>query len=504
MSAANLVDYDEPYLCWSCVGEAFLRAQIRKEGNEANCSFCGKTQKAIAIEEVGNIFELAFKSHFRRTRPGMTELEEAQMRHGFLDWPPDREGEPIIEVLKSTAKISKEAAEAIRVELAGRFGTRDDYEMQNETEFDSDSYYEELDGTVGDWHEQWGAFEKELRENSRYFSNEAQATLRRVFDGICDLRTRGGDSVIVEAGPKSPIDAFVRARVFHDREKMAKALEHPDTEIGPPPSRLAKAGRMNPGGISTFYGSLDKKAAISEVRPVVGSSAVTARFLLLRNVRLLDLTSLSEVGLPGSVFDPEYIRRLERVMFLGHLGSKMILPVMPDDEIFEYLSTQVVCDFLAAQKNLSLDGIVYRSVQLGFEAKNIVLFHHASRVGEITVPKGATISSGLTQVSDDEDDFEYQVTVTLHDEGSIAAKPAPGVPDAKQDHEAFLEKNRRESEGRPVTLKVDLDSLEVHEIESVDFKTSEYKVTRHEWQPSKPTKYSRGPIETELVGGEPF
>jgi RES domain len=312
MTSANLPDDDETYLCWGCVGEEFLQGRIRKEGSRAKCSFCEKTRKALAIEELGNIFELAFESHFRRTRPGMTELEEAQMRHGLLDWPPDRDGEPVIEVLKSTAKISQEVAEAIRVELEGRFGTRDDYEMQNETEFDSDSYYEEMDGTAGDWHEQWAAFEKELRENSRYFSNEALAILRRVFDGICDFRTQNGGSVIAEAGPGTPIDALVRARVFPDREKMAKALQHPDTEIGPPPSRLAKAGRMNPGGISTFYGSLDKKAAVSEVRPAVGSPVVIGKFVLVRGLRLLDLTSLGEVRLPGSVFDPEYKRRLER------------------------------------------------------------------------------------------------------------------------------------------------------------------------------------------------
>jgi RES domain len=192
------------------------------------------------------------------------------------------------------------------------------------------------------------------------------------------------------------------------------------------------------------------------------------------------------------------------VKFLGHLSSKMIRPVMPDDETFEYLSTQVGCDFLAAQKDLALDGILYKSVQLGYEAKNIVLFHHASRVEEIIVPKGATISSGPTQMSDDVDDFEYQVTVALPDEEAVAAKPASVVHDVNQDYEDFMEKKQRESEARPITLRVDLDSLEVHEIESVLFKTSEYKVTRHEWQPSQLTKFSRRPMDSELMEADPF
>ena len=504
MIAPSQPDDDETYLCWSCVGEEFLRAQIRSEGVRATCFFCAESRESFRIEELGDLFELVFKSHFRRTRPDMTDLQQAQMRHGLLDWPPDRDGEPIIEVLKWIAKISNDAAEAIRVELEGRFGTREDYEMQNETEFDSESHYEEMDGTTGDWHEQWGTFERELWENSRYFSNEASATLRRVFDGICDLRTLNGDSVIVEAGPGTPMDALMRARVFHDREKMGHALEHPDSEIGPPPSRLAKAGRMNAGGISTFYGSQEKEAAVSEVRPVVGSSVVVGKFILVRILRLLDLTSLGDARLPGSVFDPEYVRRLERVKFLGHLGHRMTRPVMPDDEVFEYLSTQVVCDFLATQKDLSLDGIVYKSVQLGYAAKNVVLFHHASRVEEIVVPKGAKISSGPSQNSDDEDDFDYRVTVLLPDEDLAPAKPAPAPRNIQQDYEVMLEEKRLKSEVRPITLRVDLDSLEVHEIESATFKTSQYRVTRHEWRPSRPTKYSRGTMGSEFTDEDPF
>ncbi len=456
------------------------------------CSFCMKLRESFGIEKLGDVFDIVFKSHFRRTSPDMTDIQQAQMRHGLLDWPPDREGEPVVEVLKSIALISQEAAEGIRVELEGRYGTREDYEMQHETEFDSESHYEETNSTTGDWHDQWRAFETELRENARYFSNEAAATLSRVFDGICDLRTQKGDSVIVEAGPGAPIDALMRARVFHDREKMGHALEHPDKEIGPPPSRLAKAGRMNPGGISTFYGSPDKEAAIAEVRPVVGSSVVVARFILVRKLRLLDLTSLGETRVEGSLFDPEYIRLLERVKFLGALGRKMTRPVMPDDEVFEYLSTQVVCDFLATQKNLSLDGIIYQSVQAGYKAKNVVLFHHASRVEEIVVPKGATISSGFSQNSDDEDDFDYKVTVRLPDEDVVPGRPASLPRDIRQDYEDLMEENRRKSEVRPVMLKIDLEALEVHEIESANFKTHSFSVTRHEWQPSKARKYSHG------------
>jgi hypothetical protein len=470
---------DEAYLCWQCVGETFLRDLIRKQGKTKACSFCQNRRKAFHLEEVADIFEIAFQSHYKRTRTGPTDLEYAMIRHGISNDMWLRDGEPVLEAFKSAADISTEIAEAIREILEGRHGSRGDYEMQNETEFDSDSYYEESNASAGQWHGEWSNFETELKENSRYFSDKALDTLRRVFEGICDYRTIDGESVIVEAGPEKTIHALFRARAFHDREKLNKALEQPEVQIGPPPTRLATAGRMNPGGISVFYGALDLKTALAEVRPVVGCTVLTGRFGILRHLRLLDLASLTELRLAGSVFDPDYIRRLERAEFLGHLSATMVAPVMPDDEAFEYLPTQVVCDFLASQKELSLDGIIYKSVQAGYSAKNIVLFHHASRVKEIIVPEGADISVSCSQVSDDEDDVEYAVSVELPPEGAAPSKQPLSPHNITQQYENYIREMRRSSENRELTLNLDLDSLEVHEVHAVSFTTTEVKVNRH-------------------------
>ena len=138
----------------------------------------------------------------------------------------------------------------------------------------------------------------------------------------------------------------------------------------------------------------------------------------------------------GSVFRSllSTLGRLERAKFLGVLGSKMIAPVMPSDEGFDYLPTQVVCDYLAGQKKLSLDGIIYKSVQAGYSAKNIVLFHHASRVQEIVVPDGAKVSASFSELSDYEDDVEYQVTVELTAEGDAPRTTAHNHLDFKQQY----------------------------------------------------------------------
>jgi RES domain len=67
---------------------------------------------------------------------------------------------------------------------------------------------------------------------------------------------------------------------------------------------------MNAGGIAVFYGANEPNVAIAEVRPPVGSKVAVARFEIIRPLRLLDLTALAAVSERGSVFDPEFGRRL--------------------------------------------------------------------------------------------------------------------------------------------------------------------------------------------------
>jgi hypothetical protein len=423
------------------------------------------------------MFELGFNTHYKRTATGPTDFEEAMYRHGIRTDYWLRHGEPVVKAFASAADISTDIAKAIQVILEGRYGTREDYEMQNEIEFDPKSHYKESPSGTGEWHEMWSAFETELKESSRYFSNKAQETLSAVFDSIGDYRTSNDEPVIVEAGLEKPLNALYRARVFHDHDQVEKALEHPESQIGPPPARLATGGRMNPAGIAVFYGALGKETALREVRPVVGSSVIVGKFRLVRTLRLLDLALLSEVRIRGSIFDSGFQQRLERAKFLGALGAKMVAPVMPSDEAIDYLPTQVVCDYLASKKDL--DGIIYKSVQAGYSAKNVVLFHHASRVEDITVPDGAKVSCSLSQQSDDEDDVAYTVSVELPAEGDTPPKPAPNHRNFKEQDAQCTREMRKADETRQISLSLALDSLEVHKVEAVCFKTTDFKVTRH-------------------------
>jgi len=263
-------------------------------------------------------------------------------KESHYEW--ERDGEPVVDAIINAADMPEDAARDIQQILADKYFDFDAAAIGEEREFDGDSYYAEKAPSDEAWQEGWQSFERSLKTEARFFSRGAATHLASLFKGIDTMRTRGGLSLIVDAGPGTAIATFYRARAFQSAKRLEEALGRPDRHLGSPPSILARAGRMNAGGISVFYGASDSSVALAEVRPPVGSKVAVARFEIIRPVRLLDLTALSEVSSRGSVFDPELGSRLEHAMFLCKLSERITKPVMPDDEAFEYLVTQAIAD----------------------------------------------------------------------------------------------------------------------------------------------------------------
>lgn len=331
----------------------------------------------------------------------------------------------------------------------------------------------------------------------------------RLFNDVDGQMTRGGDPVIVLAGPDQEIKAFVRARAFHHAEELDEALLRPDVHLGPPPAAKARAGRMNAHGISVFYGAFDKDVALAEVRPPVGSKAVVGEFALTREVRLLDVTALQSMYVEGSVFDPAYVDRLALAKFMGRLSDRITMPVMPDDEPTEYLITQMIADYLARRPMPGLDGILFMSVQrpvneradgpLGREQpregqpegavpardlRNVVLFYHASRVKELEVPEGTDLSVHQFQSTEDGPEPDYTVWEEVPPAPEPTAAQAAGGADdvglgdwaGLRPHEFAYDPNADE---REPYLSVAKDSLVVRHVKGVSFSTEDFEVRRH-------------------------
>jgi RES domain len=300
-----------------------------------------------------------------------------------------------------------------------------------------------------------------------------QRSIRSSAGLTATLPVRAGKS-IVEAGPGQKLANLYRARVFQSIEKLVESLKRPDLSLGAPPSNLAAAGRMNARGIAVFYGATHEDVAIAETRPPVGSHVAVGRFNIIGSLKLLDVEALQAILVKGSIFDPSHLERLKKASFLSHLSKQITLPVMPDDEPFEYLVTQAIADYLANSREPQLDGLIYRSVQEGKGRGNVVLFHKSARVKPLDIPPGTDISAHATSHSEDSSEPDFWVFESV---------PAPSAGDDKELDFPFFdvmdEETRIRNDHRSPTLRIDTDAISVHRIERATYTSEMFNVKRH-------------------------
>lgn len=476
LNGMNDDDDDQKHICFECAAETYLSAEIERDGKQKECSYCGQRQACIPIEELADRIESAFDDHYIRTSGQPNSWQQSLLSDRESDYNWEREGQPVLDAIEEAAVIPTAAAEDVLEILDDRHDDFDSAAMGEETEFSSETYYEEKGTNAQGWHEEWRSFEQSLKTEARFFSRSASDLLARIFGNIDTLKTRPRHPLVVDAGPHRRLTHLYRARVFQAEDKLKEALCRPDLHLGSPPTRFASAGRMNARGISVFYGATNASVALAEVRPPVGSKVVVAKFSITRPLRLLDLTALDGVQDGGSIFDPSLKGRLERVAFLRSLGRLMTRPVMPDDEAFDYLATQAIADFLATENEPRLDGIIFDSAQ-SKEGRNVVLFHKAARVEAMEIPKGTEIDAHTDYGTEEGWETDYRVSEVV----PKAETPAP--KDEMDDLPSFIPyfdpSYSADDDYRDTTLRVDPASVEVHHVNSVKVYSTRFAVSRH-------------------------
>jgi hypothetical protein len=469
------IEVAERFLCGDCIGEAFLRREIKLNGEEQTCDYCDLVDNCFTIAQVAERVDQAFAVHYERTSTEPSGYEYAMMADKESDYDWERPGDQAIYAIMDAVRSSEEIAEDIQAVLKDTHYDFDEAAMGEESEFDDDAHYERKQIGDENWQTEWQQFEKTLKTESRYFNQACIAHLQALFGNLNELRTSERRPVIVVAGPGEAYRAFYRARVFMADDHLKKAMESPASQLGPPPALAAVAGRMNARGIAVFYGANTAEVALAEVRPVVGCKVVIARFELTRNLRLLDLSALQVLERSGSIFDDAYAGRLEKATFLKNLSNRITMPVLPGAEDLDYLATQAIADFLASSSGLALDGIHFPSVQSKGKSINVVLFHKAALVESVDLPKGSKIEAQLGMYGEDGWEPFYRMTELV--------PPTKAGDKNKQDSFPFddlldIRRSEYDPDDRQISLKIVLDSITVHEVESVRFKTTAYQVYR--------------------------
>lgn len=319
----------------------------------------------------------------------------------------------------------------------------------------------------------WNDLSETLTHQNRHFNSVAEAILKKVFEGIEDLKVGNDEPLLRSIGSGTETPDLFRARSFSSLTEVPDAVDRPDMEVGPPPAYYAGNGRLNSRHQAVFYGALDTPTARSEIRPPVGSYVVVAKFEILRELKILDLSKLRQILENGQLFDKlaETDKpRLSNLMFLGEHFAK---PVQPGNESNEYVVTQAIADFLASMKSPSLDGVAYRSAQLP-GGTNIALFHKASFIDPIVLKKQVNHVRLVNRSADGKIQSDVPLidqTATLH---RLLARPDSTITfelvetDLKDESAA----NRNTGDRRTPSLRTSRENVEVSYIEAASFSPS--------------------------------
>ncbi len=441
---------DEKKICPDCVGEPYLKAIILKRSVVGTCDYCGNSKLLISIDELATHIERGLTEHYQRTptEPSSLEYRMINDRESNYDW--ERQGEPIIELIEYTARLPHEAAKDIQELLSEKYEEYGSDWTEEETEFSSDSFYEEGNSRRLGWINliwNFDDLDEKLKRQNRYFNKPIQDALDKIFSNLHQVKTKTGHSVLEIAGPEQPIAGLFRARVFQNENALVEALKKPDLNLGPPPRNLARGGRMNAHGISVFYGATSIETAIAETRPPVGSKVLVGNFPITTKLILLNLSKFSEIEAVGSIFDPHFIEEKDKIVFMRHLEERFTKPVMPDDETIDYVTTQVLADYLSQIEHPQLDGIIFKSGQGADAGLNVVLFNKSSKVKRNPVFENSVIEVSTYIDSEDGPETWYSI--------DIDATPMEGKnPEDKKDESK---------------LDLDINSLTIHHIKKVSY-----------------------------------
>lgn len=374
-------------VCPQCFGEPGLKkriVEIRPQFPNKKCDFHPE-YKGVPIKAVAEIVDSVFRAHY-----------------GFGDYGYDEQfGDSLETQIADLVEAEFEVVEALVDQLI----EDDDYWPPDGGEpfYDQTQNYDKYEHHDFRHSELWERFCDDVVHRQRFFNTDARDLIAEIFDGVQFQRDHQQRSPVYQIQPHTPEGRFFRARVADLQSKQKQIADNPAKELGPPPKRMRRAGRMNPAGVGCFYGAYDIQTCIAELRPRVGSTVIGAQFGLIRPIYVLDTTRFEEPIKSASLFTKNYLDRQAQWTFMQSFRLEIAKPISPDDEHLDYIPTQAVAEYLLHHhefkrngKSVKIEAIIFRSAQRP-NGKNIALLGEAASVVSPVIPdmkakKGSSLS----------------------------------------------------------------------------------------------------------------
>ncbi|MBB5734406.1 hypothetical protein FHT09_000105 [Xanthomonas arboricola] len=356
----------ETGICKNCIVDDCLKAEIDARAELVICTECSRARKGISIEVLGRRLETVLRKYYvsgeaYKHYDGVDDDRGTWQQHGELlsDIIQDALGEFYgCHSLIVQAVMGAEDCDP----ASGDYGF-----------WSEDSHYQfkfvQYEPT---WFPGWHETKAELKHGRRFFSPAAMSMFDALFHGIDNITAAIKGKQRKVCYSLSVGKYLFRARVVDSLSAQAEVIAAPEHQVGPPPSEIARSGRMNAEGVSVLYASTEASTCVAEMRPAIGSTLAVVELQTTRRLRVLDLRRLEMAWHEPSMFDPNYSDKRIRLAALRQLHELVSQPILPGKEA-DYIVTQTMAEYLAHVFHRPFDGIVFRSAQdvLG---TNLVLF----------------------------------------------------------------------------------------------------------------------------------
>lgn len=197
----------------------------------------------------------------------------------------------------------------------------------------------------------WGDFVEGIKHKNRFHSNYINTDILWRFL-LCagKVHKRG--------------KAFYRARICHD------TVGHKPSEMGPPPGNKAKAGRVNPVGISILYLCDSEETTFYEIRAGIYDYVTIGRFVLQHDIKVVNLADIDKISpFVGDTYGFDFTQYALNIDHLKMIAKEIAKPLR-NDNVLDYLPTQYISDFIRSK---GFDGIEYIST-MRKKGANIAIF----------------------------------------------------------------------------------------------------------------------------------
>jgi RES domain-containing protein len=349
-------------VCVDCINENYYKEYVKNNGTEGKCNYCKNKEIkiCISIDSLANEVDDIYRADYE---------------------PSENSGDTPSYIISEMLCLDNEKIANDLVYILSERETRDVHQGADAL-YDSDGLYitQPTFGNVDKHMETWEMFCYTIKHDTRFFNKESLDLLDSLFSELDKFKVDNTISPVRKINPDDSDTIFYRARKANSSDEISQFSKNPIKELNAPPPHKTSSGRMNPIGVSVFYGAFELKTCIAEIRLAVGELAVSGQFKLEKSITVLDLTVLDQIDEPQCYSGDDSDNLYGLFHFLRRFSQEISKPILPNNSELEYLATQAFSEYLCNHYKEKIDAIIYPSSQIK-EGKNIVIFNHIVNSG---------------------------------------------------------------------------------------------------------------------------